>query len=58
MRVPITMCGAFTLLLCLSIGNFGYEFAHAENYLRALERTYFQMWALLLAWFVWRGEPA
>lgn len=52
----VTFFGALTLLLTLSIGNFGWEWSHGEDYEKAFEHSYFQMWALLLAWFVWR-EP-
>jgi hypothetical protein len=50
----VTFFGAFTLLLTLAIGNFGYEWANAADYARALEHTWYQAWALLLAWCVWR----
>lgn len=53
----VTFFGAFTLLLALAIGNFGYAWANCADYMAAIERTYFQAWALLLAWFVWR-EPS
>ena len=52
----VNFFGVFTLLLTLAILNFGYEWANDRNYCTALEHTYFQMLALLPAWWVWR-EP-
>jgi hypothetical protein len=52
----VDLFGAFTLLLTLAMWNFGYEWTSGGDYMKALEHTYSQMWALLLAWFVWR-EP-
>ena len=53
----VTFFGSVTLLLTLAIGNFGYEWANGMDYMKAVEHTCFQAWALLLAWFVWR-EPS
>lgn len=53
----VTFFGALTLLLTLGIGNFGWEWAHGADYDKALEHSYFQAWALFLAWAVWR-EPS
>ena len=53
----VTAFGAVTLLLTLAIGNFGWEWTRqVSDYETAFEHTYFQAWALFLAWAVWR-EP-
>lgn len=55
MNCNVTFLGAITLLLALAIGNFGYELAKTTpDYMNAVEHTYFQAWALFLAWSVWR----
>lgn len=53
----VTAFEAVTLLIILAIGNFGGGWARdVSDYEKAFEHTYFQAWALLLAWAVWR-EP-
>ena len=53
----VDLFGAFTLLLTLAIGNFGWEWTRdVPDYAKAMEHTCFQGLALFLAWAVWR-EP-
>ena len=53
----VTFFGAFTLALSLAVANFGYQgFQDAPNWYSAGERTWYQVWALRIAWVVWR-EP-
>ena len=51
----VTFLGAVSLVFFFAVANFGWQyFQNAPDFEAAVERTYFQAWALLLAWVQWR----
>lgn len=53
----VTLLGAFNLVLALVLVNFGYQWIQdVPNWDLAVERTWFQALAILLAWLAWRDR--
>ena len=55
LREKVTILNALALIGFFAIANFGWQwFQDMPDFAAATERTYFQAWALILAWAQWK----